>query len=77
MAFGEQLREWRRQRFLTQKELAAHLGVTWQTVSRWEAGQGIPYPRTQRRLVEVLQVEPTEFLDALKDAEEQRSKEAA
>ena len=77
MTFGAQLREWRRRRFLTQKELAAQLGVTWQTVSRWEGDQGIPYPATQRRLVEALQVDPGEFFEALKSAEERKGKAVA
>ncbi len=71
MTFGQQLREWRRRRFLTQKDLAKQIPVTWQTVSRWESGQGIPYPATQRRLIEVLGITPEEFfaaLDARKDA---------
>lgn len=33
------VREWRRRRWLSQRELGELLGVTDQTVYRWEAGQ--------------------------------------
>ncbi len=76
-AFGDQLREWRRRRFWTQRELAAQIPVSTVTVQRWEAGQNLPYPAQQRRLTEVLGVDPDEFLAALKAAEEERGKVAA
>ncbi len=77
MTFGEQLRRWRRERFLTQKVLAEQLGVTWQTIARWEGEKGVPYPATQRRLIEVLGVEPAELFAALDATEAARGKERA
>ncbi len=76
MSFGQALKEWRRRKFLTQKELAARLGVTYQSVQRWEAGLGLPYPATRRKLVEALEVDPAEFLAVL-DRAEQELKRAA
>ena len=76
MSFGQAFKEWRRRKFLTQKELAAQLGVTHQSVQRWEAGLGLPFPRTQRKLIEVLGIDPEEMLAAL-DSAERASKAAA
>lgn len=39
---------------LTQEQLSTRLGVSQQTVSRWEAGQQVPDPRSQAVLREVL-----------------------
>ena len=77
MTLGPQLREWRRRRFLTQKDLAARLGVVWQSVARWEAEDSVPRPAAQRRLIEELGIDPDEFYIALKATEEARSKIAA
>lgn len=39
---GEKLKRLRRERDLTQEEVAAHLGVSFQSVSKWERGDGYP-----------------------------------
>ncbi len=76
MSFGQAFKEWRRRKFLTQKELAARVGVTYQSVQRWEAGLGLPYPATQRKLIAALEIDPAEFLAVL-DRAEQELKRAA
>jgi transcriptional regulator with XRE-family HTH domain len=35
---GDELRQWREERHLTQTELSEKLGVKFNTVSRWEVG---------------------------------------
>lgn len=72
MLFGDRLRHWRGEQFLTQKELAAQLGVMWQTVSRWESGKGFPYPSTRRRMIDVLKVTPDELRTALGEIESEK-----
>ena len=69
----KQLRAWRLRRFLTQKELAAKVGVPYQTVQRWESGQSLPRPALLKRLCEALDVTPDELLTA----EELQGKSAA
>ena len=49
MSFGENLREIRKQRNLTQEELAELLNVSRQAVSKWESGEG--YPGTEKLII--------------------------
>ncbi|EYR62663.1 hypothetical protein N866_06375 [Actinotalea ferrariae CF5-4] len=46
--------EIRRDRRLTQEELARELGVAFSTVNAWEAGRAAPQPRHRRRLEDML-----------------------
>jgi len=39
---GKNIRQLRRERNLTQEEMAAHLGISFQSVSKWERGDGYP-----------------------------------
>lgn len=39
---GENIKRLRRERDLTQEEMAAHLGISFQSVSKWERGDGYP-----------------------------------
>lgn len=39
---GQNIRRLRRDRNMTQEELAAHLGISFQSVSKWERGDGYP-----------------------------------
>ncbi len=72
------LRELRRAKLLTQRELADRVGVWYQTVQGWESGERRPRPAAMRKLCEVLEVTPAELLAALDaDAEEQAEKRAA
>lgn len=42
LLIGENIRALRRKRDLTQEELASHLGISFQSVSKWERGDGYP-----------------------------------
>lgn len=46
MSFGENLKNIRKQRNITQEELAEILGVSRQAISKWELGNG--YPETEK-----------------------------
>jgi transcriptional regulator with XRE-family HTH domain len=52
--FGETLKLRREERGLDQSELAERLGVTQQSISRWEHGQALPRPQRVRQLAEEL-----------------------
>ena len=49
MSFGENLKNVRKQRGITQEELAETLGVSRQAISKWESDNG--YPETEKLLV--------------------------
>lgn len=42
LLIGANIRRLRRERNLTQEEVAAHLGVSFQSISKWERGDGYP-----------------------------------
>ena len=42
LRIGENIRRLRRERNLTQEEVAAHLGISFQSVSKWERCDGYP-----------------------------------
>jgi len=56
MKLGERIAEKRREQGLTQAELAEKMMVTRQTVSRWEAGTGLPDVERIAELAAVLGV---------------------
>ncbi len=42
LLIGENIKRIRRERDLTQEEVAAHLGISFQSISKWERGDGYP-----------------------------------
>ena len=42
LMIGEKLKKLRRNRDLTQEEVATHLGISYQAISKWERGDGYP-----------------------------------
>lgn len=77
MTLAELLKAQRRRRFWTQTALAKELGVSLNTVQRWEMGMSIPFPATQQRLVQVLGVEPEVLLAAIEATEAEKGKATA
>lgn len=66
------LREWRVQRLLGVRSLAAAAGVSNKTIVEIEHGRHLPRLRTIRRLSEALEVSPsevTEFAEAMRRLE--------
>ena len=62
--FPEQLRMWRKSRRLTQTEAGKVLGVSVNTIGRWEGG-GVPPERFRKRIAEELGVEESILFDVV------------
>ncbi len=77
MTLAELLKGRRRVRFWTQTALADQVGVSLNTVQRWEMGTSVPFQKQQQKLVEVLEIAPEELLDAITATEAVRGKIAA
>lgn len=61
--FGERLREYRKEKSLTQQELADRLQVSNKTISRWESGGGYPDVPLLIPLARILGVTVDDLLD--------------
>jgi transcriptional regulator with XRE-family HTH domain len=59
---GTRLREWRRRRLMTQRDLADASGVGAVTIARIEAGHAVPRFGTVRKLAAALKCEPEQLL---------------
>ena len=64
MMFGENLKELREQRGMSQEELAARLHVVRKTISKWEKNLSAPDSEALTRLAEVFEVSVPELLGA-------------
>lgn len=62
MTFGEKLTRARKQKGLSQEELAGKLDITRQTISKWELDQSTPELSYLKRLCEILEVSADELL---------------
>jgi transcriptional regulator with XRE-family HTH domain len=58
----ERLKELRRERVLSLRELEERSGVSYNTIWRIEDGRQGAHPRTVRKLAEVLGVQPSELI---------------
>jgi transcriptional regulator with XRE-family HTH domain len=58
----ERLKELRRERVLSLRELEEKSGVTYATIWRIEDGRQGAHPRTVRKLAEALGVQPSELI---------------
>ncbi len=60
--FGENLKTLRRNKGITQEELAARLNVVRQTISKWEKGQSVPDAEMLVKLAEIFEVPVSQLL---------------
>lgn len=63
MNIGERIRNLRRNRGITQKELAAMLYVSTQAVSKWETGKSAPNIQILPLIAEIFGVSVSYFFD--------------
>ena len=61
MNFGERLRQARKEKKLTQKELADKINAKHNSISNWENNQNMPDPETIENLCWALDVQPNYF----------------
>ena len=76
LTIGENIRNFRRTNDLTQEALADRLGVTYQTISRWENGTTYPDLELLPAISEVLSVTVDELLGMSSIEKEKRAKQA-
>lgn len=60
--FGKKLSYFRRLRKYSQEELAAALGVTRQTINKWEKGERLPDVLAAKRITELLHISLEDLL---------------
>ena len=60
---GNLIKKIRKERNMTQMELAESLGVTDRTISKWETGRGFPDVSLLKPLAETLGITVTELLE--------------
>ena len=63
MSFGSRLRNARKAKKLTQKELASKIHAAHNSISNWENDQNMPDPDTIQNLCWALDVQPNYFFD--------------
>ena len=61
---AENIKAIRKQRGMTQEELAARLNVVRQTVSKWEKGLSVPDADLLKRIAEILEIDVSTLLGA-------------
>ena len=64
MEFNEKLQELRKQRKMTQEELAAELYVSRTAVSKWESGRGYPGIESLKAIARLFSVTVDELLSS-------------
>ena len=60
--FQENLKTLRKNKGITQEELAARLNVVRQTISKWEKGQSVPDAEMLAKLAEIFEVPVSQLL---------------
>lgn len=65
----ENIKHFRKERGLTQEELAIRVNVVRQTVSKWEKGQSVPDADLLQQIADVLEVSVSQLLGEEKEME--------
>lgn len=68
----DNIKLFRKERGLTQEELAIRVNVVRQTVSKWEKGLSVPDAEMLQKIAEVLEVSVSQLLGEEKEAEKGR-----
>ena len=76
LTIGENIRNYRKKNDLTQEEFAERLGVTYQSVSRWENGNTYPDIELLPAIAKVLEITLDELMGMTEEQKETRAIEA-
>lgn len=76
MTTGQRIKAARKNNKLTQKELAAKLGIAYQTLAQWENDLRNPKPDTLRRIAAALNVPLMELMELTSAEREQLERDA-
>lgn len=71
---GKFISELRKEKNMTQKELALKLGITDRAVSKWENGRGMPDVSLLRKISEIFEISVNELLSAQRIKEKDKKK---
>lgn len=74
LLIGENIKRMRRKRNLTQEEMAAHLGISFQSVSKWERGVSYPDVSLITDICRALDLSEHELLSASVDTNARKEK---
>ncbi len=72
---GQFIAEMRKEKHLTQKQLADRLGVTDRAISKWENGRGLPDYAYVKTLCDILEITFDEFISGERIARDNREKQ--
>ncbi len=72
---GKFISECRKNKNLTQKELAEKLYISEKTISKWECGKGLPEVSLMKPLCKELDITVTELLNGCRDVKNEETKE--
>ena len=62
MSIGDNIRKWRKNRSLTQDQLAEKIDVQGSNISRWEKGHALPNPTNLEVIAKALEVPVSELI---------------
>jgi len=70
MKISELIKSKRKEKNLTQQELADLLFVSSKTISKWETGRGLPEVMMLNKIAEILNIDSAEMMGSIKDSSE-------
>ena len=76
LIIGENIRDYRKKNNLTQEQFAERLGVTYQSVSRWENGTTYPDLELLPAISDLLSITVDELIGMPEAKKEEKAKEA-
>lgn len=67
MNIGEQIKKYRLEAKISQKELGKKIGISQQQIAQYESGKRMPKTETIRKIAKGLQINPSDLIDYSQD----------